>query len=136
MNIPEINTEYTVSEKVDKTNIALTVGSGTLEVLATPSVIALMEQAASQLVQPYLDEGITTVGTMIAAEHLSASPIGADITAKAILTGIDGRKYSFDLFAYDNAGLIAKGRHERFSVKSESFLKKANDKIANHKNKE
>ncbi len=131
MNIPEINTENTVSEKVDETNIALTVGSGTLEVLATPSVIALMEQAASRLIQPYLDEGITTVGTLIAVEHLSASPIGAEITAKAVLTGIDGRKYSFDLFAYDNAGLIAKGRHERFSVKSESFLKKANEKIRN-----
>ena len=90
-----------------------------------------MEQAASRLIHPYLDEGITTVCTLIAVEHLSASPIGAEITAKAVLTGIDGRKYSFDLFAYDNAGLIAKGRHERFSVKSESFLKKANEKIRN-----
>lgn len=130
MNELKIGSEHTASVKADSTNTALSMGSGTLNVFATPAVSALMEKAAYELVQPYLDEGITTVGTMISLEHISASPIGADITAKAILTGIDGRKYSFDIFAYDNAGLIAQGKHERFSVKTESFMKKAQNKLA------
>ncbi len=125
----KIGAENTVSAKVTPKNTALAMQSGTLEVFATPSVSALMEKAACELVQPFLDEGITTVGTMISLEHISASPVGADITAKAVLTDVDGRKFSFDIFAYDNAGLIAQGKHERFSVKAEKFMQKANSKI-------
>lgn len=113
----------------DENKMAVNVGSGTLKVLATPAVAALMEKAACELVQPYLDDGITTVGTMICIDHISATPCGADIKAAAKLTGIDGRKYSFELEAYDNAGLIAKGRHERFAVKSERFMKKTESKF-------
>ncbi len=125
----KIGMEYTVSAKVTPSNTALAMQSGTLEVFATPAVSALMEKAAFQLVQPCLDEGITTVGTMIFLEHISASPIGADITAKAVLTDMNGRKFYFDIFAYDNAGLIAQGKHERFSVKIEKFMQKTNSKI-------
>ena len=125
----KIGMEYTVSAKVTPSNTALAMQSGTLEVFATPAVSALMEKAAFQLVQPSLDEGITTVGTMIFREHVSASPIGADITAKAVLTDMNGRKFCFDIFAYDNAGLIAQGKHERFSVKIEKFMQKTNSKI-------
>ena len=125
----KIGMEYTVSAKVTPSNTALAMQSGTLEVFATPAVSALMEKAAFQLVQPFLDEGITTVGTMISLEHFSASPVGADITAKAVLTGIDGRKFCFDISACDNAGLIAQGKHERFSVKMEKFMQKTNSKI-------
>ena len=125
----KIGMEYTVSAKVTESNTALAMQSGTLQVLATPSVSALMEKAAWQLIQPFLDEGITTVGTMIFIEHVSASPIGADITAKAVLSEADGRKFCFDIFAYDNKGLIAQGKHERFSVKTEKFMQKTNSKI-------
>lgn len=124
-----IGIENTVSSTVKETNTALAMGSGGLEVFATPAVSALMEKAAFELIQPYLDEGITTVGTMISLEHISASPIGANITAKAVLTSFEGRKFCFDISAFDNAGLIAQGKHERFSVKTESFMKKANAKI-------
>jgi len=129
MNGLKIGTENTVSAKVTPKNTAFAMQSGTLEVLATPAVSALMEKAACELVQPFLDEGITTVGTMISLEHISASPVGADITAKAVLTGRDGRRFCFDISAYDNRGLIAQGKHERFSVSTESFMKKTNAKI-------
>ena len=124
-----IGIENTVSAKVNDTNTALAMGSGGLKVLATPAVSALMEKAAFELIQPYLEEGITTVGTMISLEHISASPIGADITAKAVLTSFEGRKFCFDISAFDNAGLIAQGKHERFSVKTESFMKRTDAKI-------
>lgn len=122
-------TEYSVTIKVDKTLLASSVGSGMLDVYATPAVIALMEKAAMKLIQPSLDDGITTVGTMIAIEHISATPLNAEVTATATLTAVDGRKYCFDVVAKDNMGIIAKGKHERFSVKSESFMKKTNNKI-------
>lgn len=122
-------TEYSVTIKVDKTLLASSVGSGMLDVYATPAVIALMEKAAMKLIQPSLDDGITTVGTMIAIEHISATPLNAEVTATATLTAVDERKYCFDVVAKDNIGIIAKGKHERFSVKSESFMKKTNNKI-------
>lgn len=121
--------EYTVKAKVEKSLLASAMGSGSLDVYATPAVVALMEKAATELVQGSLNDGITTVGTMISIEHISATPLGAEVTATAILTAVDGRKYCFDVTASDNAGLIAKGKHERFSVKSESFMKKTNSKI-------
>jgi len=122
-------TETTVKDTVSDRNTALTMGSGTLPVLATPAVAALMEQAACTMLTPYLPEGITTVGTELAIRHISASPIGADISATAVLTEIDGRCYRFDVKAFDNGGLIAEGTHTRFSVKSDSFVQKAAQKI-------
>ena len=71
---------------VEPSMLAVNVGSGTLEVLATPTVAALMERAACELIQPYLPEGITTVGTMITINHLSSTPLGAEVTAEAKLT--------------------------------------------------
>lgn len=124
-----LGSESIVYDKVSLLNTAVKMESGSLEVLATPAVIALMEKAACKVLEPYLDEGVTTVGTFISAEHLSASALGADISAKAVLTETDGRKYCFDVFAYDNAGLIAKGKHERFAVKADKFMQKAEAKL-------
>ena len=84
--------ESTAYTKADSSNTALAMGSGSLEVFATPAVVALMEKAACQAIADKLEEGITTVGTMMWVEHVSASPVGADISASAVLTGTDGRK--------------------------------------------
>lgn len=124
-----IGTVNTVTVNVDSEMLAVSVGSGTLEVLATPTVAALMEKAACELVQPYLAEGITTVGTMISINHISATPVGAEVTAEAKLVDIADRKYTFELTAKDNSGVIATGKHERFSVKSERFMEKTNAKL-------
>ena len=113
----------------DENRLAVNMGSGTLPVLATPAVAALMEKAACELVQPYLDDGITTVGTMINIEHLKATPCGAEIRAEAVLIETEGRKYVFALEAYDSAGLIAKGTHERFAVKAKKKKKKTEQRI-------
>lgn len=122
----DLGTALTLRQTVEKQHLAGSMGSGTLDVFATPAVIALMEKAATELVQPSLDDGITTVGTMISIEHMRATPLHAEVTATATLTAIDGRKYSFDVTASDNGGIIAKGKHERFSVKIESFMNKVN----------
>lgn len=121
--------EASASTMVCSENTALTMGSGSLEVFATPAVVALMEKAACRVLQDSLSEGVTTVGTMMSIEHVSASPVGAEITARAVLTQTDGRKYCFDVEAFDNAGFIARGKHERFSVRTDRFMEKTNGKL-------
>lgn len=118
-----------IKEKVDEDMLAAAMGSGELEVLATPSVVALMENAAYNLAKRGLDEGITTVGAMINIEHLSPTPLGAEVTAKAVLSEADGRVFKFEVEAYDKKGLIAKGVHTRVSVKADKFQKKADEKL-------
>ncbi len=122
----EVGASLTVKQTVSKLLLASSMGSGILDVYATPAVVALMENAATELVQSSFDDGITTVGTMIYIEHIKAVPLNAEVTATATLTAIDGRKYCFDVIASDNVGIIAKGKHERFSVKIESFMNKVN----------
>ena len=110
---------------VTKDLLASSVGSGSVDVLATPIVAAIMEGAASDLAQTFLEDDYTTVGTKIIVEHLKATAEGVNVWAEAELTNVDGRKYTFLLRAFDNNGLIATGEHIRVSVKKDSFLKKA-----------
>lgn len=114
---------------VKKANCAKAMGSGTLEVFATPAMIALMEQTAWQSVTPYLEEGQTTVGTKLDISHFSPTPLGATVTCKSVLTQVDGRRLVFDVTASDDDVIIGKGRHERFIVEADSFQKKANKKL-------
>ena len=119
-----------ISVITEKNMLASNVGSGTLDVLATPAVATLMEKASYELVQPYLPDGITTVGTMLTINHISATPPGAKIIVRARLADITDRKYTFELTAMDDAGFIATGKHERFTVKSERFTEKTYNKFS------
>lgn len=120
----------TKSIKVTEDELAITMGSGSLCVLATPAVVALMENAAAELAQSQLEsEEFTTVGTMISIEHTSPTPIGAEVTATAVLKSVDGRFFNFEVSASDKKGIIAKGAHTRVSVKAEKFQAKADDKF-------
>lgn len=124
--------EKTISKtiKVEEENLACAMGSGSLMVLATPAVVALMENAAAELAQNELgDDELTTVGTMISIEHTSPTPIGAEVTARAVLTKVEGRMFYFDVVANDKKGVIAKGTHTRVSVKAEKFQMKADGKF-------
>ena len=115
---------------VKKENLASVVGSGSLDVLATPAVAALMEGAAAELAQSVLNnDELTTVGTAISIEHTSPTPLGAEVEAEARLVKTEGRLFFFELTARDNAGEIAKGTHKRVSVKAEKFQKKADGKF-------
>lgn len=125
-----IGTKHEVTVTVTDEKTAASAKSGSLEVLATPFMIALMEQAASELCDKYVPDGISTVGTQISVSHLAATCVGVEVKAVATVTAFDGRKVSFDVEAYDNAGLIGKGTHERFTVKIESFLRKAAERKA------
>ena len=117
--------QLTVSEK----ELAVNVGSGSLEVFATPVMVMLMEKASCNCVAEYMENDETTVGTEMNVKHVSASPLGSDITAEAELIGINGRELTFTVKAYDNAGLIGEGTHKRFLVFGEKFTAKAKAKI-------
>lgn len=109
-------------------NTAKTMKSGTLDVFATPVMIALMEQTAYESVAGELEEGYGTVGTMLNVKHVSATPLGMKVTCESTLTKIDGRALTFEVKAFDERGLIGEGIHERFLVQNEKFQAKANNK--------
>lgn len=116
--------EITVTEA----QLARAVGSGDVAVYATPMMLALMEGAAAELLASFLDEGETSVGTMISSTHTAATPAGMKVTATAELTAAEGRKACFQIRAQDEAGLIGEGTHERFVVYREKFEQKARAK--------
>ena len=116
------------SDVVSAGNTAAVVKSGLLDVYATPAMTALMEQAAAELIQELLPDGWTSVGISMSIAHTSASPIGLKIRAEAKITAVDGRKISYEVAAFDEAGEIGRGTHERFAVNAEKFMQKANKK--------
>lgn len=113
---------------VSDENTAISMGSGTLPVFATPAMAALMEKACAESVEPLLGEGNTSVGVFMELHHVSASPVGSVVTCESILSRVDGRKLKFTVKAYDEGGLIGDGLHERVIVDAERFMSKANGK--------
>ena len=109
--------------------LAVTVGSGSLKVFATPCMIALIEKSACNCLSEYMEDDETTVGTEINVRHLSATPKGMTVSATATLTEINGRQFVFNVRAYDETGLIGEGIHKRFLVNSEKFIQKTYSKI-------
>ncbi len=114
---------------VSKESTAAALGSGDLDVYATPSMISLMELTARCAVGNALEEGMTTVGTLVNISHLAATPVGMRVTCQATLVEIDGRRLVFKVEASDEKGLIGQGTHERFIVDAAKFQAKANAKL-------
>jgi len=113
----------------DSSNSARTMRSGTLDVFATPAMIALMEETAWKSVADKLEEGCGTVGTALNVTHSAATPLGMTVTCESELIEIDGRRLVFQVTARDEAGVIGEGRHERFIVNNEKFQNKTNGKL-------
>ncbi len=123
------NIKATVKEIVTESNTALSVGSGSLKVYATPAMLALMEKAACEAVASILNEGETTVGTLLNVQHTAATPVGMEVSATAELVSRDGRKLVFNVTANDDSGEIGKGTHERFIVFADRFTEKTYSKL-------
>lgn len=125
----EANLKADAMTIVNSTNTAIAAQSGSLQVLGTPFMIALMEKATCRAAADLLDDGETSVGTSINVSHTKPSGIGAVITASAELIEADGRKLTFDVIAKDDKGdIIGKGIIERFVVDSNKFMKKVEAK--------
>ena len=107
---------------VSQSDSALYQGSGDMEVLATPRLVALMENAAMLAVAPALAPGETSVGGQISVAHLKPSAVGTEVSATAVLTQVEGRKLTFTLSASEGDKRIGEGTHIRFIVNREKFL--------------
>lgn len=109
---------------VEKKDTALVVGSGDLEVLATPVMIAVIEGEAMKQAKALCKEGETTVGTLLNVAHTRATAVGQEVWAEAKLVGQEGRKLVFEVVAFDGRGEIGRGTHERFVVDAQRFMAK------------
>lgn len=118
-------TKHSVTEKVTGKNTAIALGSGSMDVYATPAMTCLMERAATEAVEPLLSPGWTTVGISLNVQHKAATPVGMEVRAEAQVQSVDGRKIVFAVNAYDEHGEIGSGVHERFAVLKEKFMAKA-----------
>ena len=108
--------------------LASSVGSGIVDVYATPMMIALMENAACNAIADGLEEGQSSVGTKLDVSHDAATPVGMHVTARAELIEVDRRRLVFRVTAEDDAGPIGQGTHERFLIMADKFLAKAEAK--------
>lgn len=115
---------FTSTVIVSKENIAATMGSGDLEVYATPAMVALMENAAMNAVSGELPEGSTTVGAVMNTTHIKPSALGDNVSATAILKEVEGRKLTFEVKAEDTKGVIGEGIHIRYVVDRAKFMAK------------
>ena len=116
--------QHTSQLTVDDTVTAIAMGSGNMPVLATPAMMALMENAAMLAVADHLPQGSTTVGGHIASSHLKPSKLGDIVTATATVTGLDGKKIEFKVQAHCGDTLLGEGTHLRFIVDRARFLSK------------
>lgn len=124
--VPGIKAEKSIV--VEEKHLASTVGSGLVAVFSTAMMVAGMEEAAVAAVQPFLDEGWTTVGVHVNVSHEAATPAGMRVRFLAELLQISGKKFLFHVEAHDEAGLIGQGEHRRVAVEKERFERRALEK--------
>ena len=120
----EIGLKHTSELTVTDAVTAIAIGSGDMPVLATPMMMALMENAAMLAVKDKLPEGSTTVGGHIESSHLKPSKVGDKVSVTAEVTKVDGKKIEFKVAAYSGDTLLGEGTHLRFIVDRERFLSK------------
>lgn len=113
---------------VTTNDVAAMAESNSFNVLATPRMIMLMEEACSFNLLPSLDEGYASVGIHVDVYHTAATAIGKKVWAESEITEIDGRKVTFKITAWDEDGEIGFGLHERFIINIERFAKKHEEK--------
>lgn len=121
----EPGASFEITREVTEEMSARHLGSGSVGVLATPAMIAMMEGAATLCVQPYLEDGHSTVGYIVNIRHLAPTGIGREATARATVTAVDGRKITFAVACYEGAKKVGDGEHVRVVIESGGFLDSA-----------
>lgn len=124
----KIGLQASVSRKIEAKDTAEVVKSGTLPVLATPVLSAVMEEAAVKAVEKALPEGATTVGGLMNLRHMAPTLPGATVTAEAVLLGMKKTKLTFRVTARDEHGIVGEADHIRFIVDSEDFMENARER--------
>ena len=109
-------------------NTALSMGSGALEVFATPALVALAEKTCWTSIQEALEPGQGTVGTELNLQHTAPTPLGMTVHCESTLTEINGRSLTFAVKLWDDKGTVGEGTHKRFIIDNDRFQAKANSK--------
>lgn len=122
-----IKIEHSVT--VTDANTAKAVGSGSLPVFATPALAALAEETSCRLLEGKLEEGTTTVGSLLNIKHLAPTPVGMTVKCLCTLTVVEGRRLCFEMELFDDKGKVGEVVHERFVVRIQSFMEKAKAKL-------
>lgn len=120
----EVGLRGEVQLTVGDTDTARTMRSGTVDVLATPRVVALVEEASVAALEGHLPAGHTTVGMRIQLDHLQPTPVGVTVEAEAVLEKVEGRRLTFTVSVSDARGLVAAGKVTRVLVELDRFLSK------------
>jgi len=122
----KIGLQHSITYKVTPNDSAIKVGSGLVDVYATPALIALCEKTCSELAAKCLPEGDVTVGSEIHITHSAPSKIGATVKCTVQLIEIQGRKLHFRMVVSDDGRMVALGQHFRVIVNKEKFMSKLN----------
>lgn len=120
----EVGMKKTFEYQMSINNSALNMGSGDLLVLATPSLLAFLENAAKELVKDHLEEGNTTVGINVNMSHLSPTKLDDKVIVECTLVNIEKRILTFELEARDSKNIISKATHQRCIVNASKFMAK------------
>jgi len=118
----EAGMSHKETKKVEPADTAARHGSGTIEVFATPAMIAMMEHTALKAVLPYLPEGYDTVGFEVNIRHLKPTKVGQQVECEATLKEVQDKKLVFEMEVHDQEGIIGKGSHIRYIIHKEKFM--------------
>ena len=117
-----------ISHRVEEEHTAAHVGSGSMRVLATPVMIAFMEQTARDLLARYLPTGYSSVGVHVDVRHLAPTPLGSTVRVQCEVLEVDGSKVNFSVQAWDAVEQVGEGKHQRVVINEERFLSRVNAK--------
>lgn len=113
---------------VDESRVAAHLGSGSLQVYATPAMVTFIEHTCRQLIEPHLQEDQTTVGVSLEVKHMAATPLGAEVSIRAEIVEIDGSFVSFSAQVHDHLEIIGEALHTRAVIDEARFLKRVASK--------
>jgi len=121
-----ISTDLTYTQEivVSKKDTALEMGSGSLDVFATPAMVALMENTSVKCIATNMEKGSDTVGISISTSHIKATGIGSKVWCKSTVINVQGKKISFEIEAWDEKGKIGVATHDRYIINPERFMAK------------
>lgn len=126
----QVNASLSQEIIVDETMLASHVGSGIVDVYATPMMIALMEHTAAKCLDQFLDEGETSVGVMMNTTHDAPTPAGMKVIVQVTISAVERKKVSFHIEAKDEEDVIGTATHDRFIVVKDKFEAKAKSKLS------
>lgn len=126
----EVGRSYQSQTRVEEWMTAEKAGNKGVDVLSTPMLIQLIEQAAMNCVGPMLGPDDITLGTNIELAHIAATPVGMIIRTEVEVVGLDGRRVTFAISAFDEREKIAEGTHERYITERSKFLERLEEKLS------